>query len=90
MLCSARTNNPLRMPGVKSHSADGRRFRDLMRAYSESLGGLDAIGAADIALVREAVSKTRSDGGFSRTRGGGRRRAGDTYRKHAFQAVAPA
>ena len=58
MLCSARTNNPLRMPGVKSHSADGRRFRDLMRAYSESLGGLDAIGAADIALVREAVSKT--------------------------------
>ncbi len=58
MLRSARTNNPLRMPGVKSHSADGRRFRDLMRAYSEPLGGLDALGAADIALVREAVSKT--------------------------------
>jgi hypothetical protein len=29
-----------------------------MRAYSEPLGGLDALGAADIALVREAVSKT--------------------------------
>jgi hypothetical protein len=46
------------MPGVKSRSADGRRFRDLMRAYSEPLGGLDALGAADLALVREAASKT--------------------------------
>ena len=55
---AAVTNDPLAMPGLNGNSAEGRRFRDLMLAYSEPLGGLDALGAADIALVREAVSKT--------------------------------
>ena len=52
------TNDPLRMRGVSGQSPSGRRFRDLMLAYSKPLGGLEALGAADIALVREAVSKT--------------------------------
>lgn len=52
------TNDPLKMPGVSGHTTEGRRFRDLMLAYSGPLGGLEALGAADTALVREAVSKT--------------------------------
>ena len=55
-LRSAMTNNPLKLRGVSGSSADGRRFRDLMLAYAEPLGGLLALSAVDTALVREAAS----------------------------------
>jgi hypothetical protein len=34
----------------------GRRFRDLMRSLAADVGGLDGLGAADIALVRQAAA----------------------------------
>ena len=55
-LRSAITNDPLKLRGAYAKTAEGRRFLNLMRAYSAPLGG--ALEAMDAALVREAVSKT--------------------------------
>jgi hypothetical protein len=53
---SALTNNPLWVCGLDGRSAEARRYRDLLRAYSSPLGGLEALGAIDLALVRQAAS----------------------------------
>ncbi len=54
------TNDPLQRLRMNrgGQSREARRFRDLMLAYAEPLGGLKALGATDIALVHEAASKT--------------------------------
>jgi hypothetical protein len=56
-LRAATTNDPLKLRGVSGCSAEARRFRDLMLAYAEPLGGrAGALSAVDVALVREAAS----------------------------------
>jgi hypothetical protein len=46
------------LEGMDKRSATGRRFRDLCLAYSQPLGGMAALAAADAAIVREAAAKT--------------------------------
>jgi hypothetical protein len=43
------------MPGVDMRSPSGRRFRDLVAGFAEELGGVEALGHAELALVRQAA-----------------------------------
>lgn len=64
---SAITNNPSRLSGLDNRSTDGRRRRDLVRAYIVALGGADKISPAamnDITRAADLVAlaeKTRAD-----------------------------
>lgn len=44
------------LPGAHAHSAPARRMRDLMDAYTNDLGGRDAIGEGQRSLVRMAAT----------------------------------
>jgi hypothetical protein len=52
------TNDPLALRGVSGRGGLARRYRDLMLSYGASLGGLDNLSQADLAFLRETVSKT--------------------------------
>jgi hypothetical protein len=54
----ATTNDPLVLRGVNGLGGLARRYRDLMLSYGASLGGLDNLSQADLAFLREVVSKT--------------------------------
>jgi hypothetical protein len=50
------TNGKSLLAGIDARSAGARRYRDLVQAYAEPLGGLEGLGATDAALVREIAS----------------------------------
>lgn len=52
------TNGQRLLEGMDKRSAEGRRFRDLVHAYSEPFGGFHALDAGGQALVRESAAKT--------------------------------
>jgi hypothetical protein len=53
---SAITNGKKWLPGVDMRSAQGRRFKDLVRAFTADLGG--ELSTAEAALVRQAAALT--------------------------------
>jgi hypothetical protein len=53
---SAVTNGSKWLPGVDMRSAQGRRFKDLVRAFTVDLG--DELSTAETALVRQAAALT--------------------------------
>ena len=50
------TNGRQLLSGIDGRSTAARRYRDLVQAYAEPLGGLMGLSAAQAALVREAAS----------------------------------
>jgi hypothetical protein len=52
------TNGTRLLEGMDKRSATGRRYRDLVQGYTQTLGGLPALGTGDAALVREVAAKT--------------------------------
>jgi hypothetical protein len=55
---SASTNGLVVLEGVDGRSPEGRRFRDLVVAYAEELGGVEALSQQDAAIVRHAAAVT--------------------------------
>ncbi len=53
---SAVTNDPLSIRGVDGRTDEARRFRDLVIAFVDDLGGVAKASEADIALARQAAS----------------------------------
>lgn len=49
------SNNPFRLPGIDQQSTNGRRFKDLVEDIASDLGGVGALGPAQIVLVRQAA-----------------------------------
>lgn len=52
---SALTNDPLKLRGIDGRSMDLRRYRDLVLAFVDDLGGADQASEADKALARQAA-----------------------------------
>ena len=50
------TNNPLSIRGVDGRTDEARRFRDLVIAFVDDLGGVDQVGEADKALARQTAA----------------------------------
>jgi hypothetical protein len=55
---SAATNGIVVLEGVDGRSPEGRRFRDLVVAYAEELGGVGSLSQQDAAIVRHAAAVT--------------------------------
>jgi hypothetical protein len=55
---SATTNGIVVLDGVDGRSPEGRRFRDLVVAFSEELGGVEGLSQQDAAIVRHAAAAT--------------------------------
>lgn len=53
---SAVTNGTRLLAGVDGRSAIARRYRDLYLAFADELGGLAALSAADLTLVRATTA----------------------------------
>jgi hypothetical protein len=49
---SALTNDPLKLRGIDGRSMDSRRYRDLVLAFVEDLGGADQASETDKALEK--------------------------------------
>jgi len=47
------TNDPGIYPGLKENSAEGRRYRDLVNAYIDALGGIKHIPETLMGVLRE-------------------------------------
>lgn len=52
---SALSNDPLRLRNVDGRSVESRRYRDLVLAFVDDLGGPDRASEADKALARQAA-----------------------------------
>src|SRR5215217_7122717 len=52
------TNGTRLLEGVDGRSPTARRYKDLIDEFSHGLGGAEALGEADRALVRQAASLT--------------------------------
>jgi hypothetical protein len=52
---SALTNDPLKLRGIDGRSVDSRRYRDLVLAFIDDLGGEACASEADKALARQAA-----------------------------------
>jgi hypothetical protein len=55
---SARTNGLIVLHGVDGRSPEGRRYRDLVLAYAEEIGGVASLSEQDAALVRHCACAT--------------------------------
>jgi hypothetical protein len=53
---SAISNNLLRLRNVDGRSAEARRYRDLVHAYANDVGGVETLTEAQRALVTQAAS----------------------------------
>ena len=49
------TNDPLALRGIDGRSIEARRYRDLVLAFVDDLGGTDCASEADKALARQAA-----------------------------------
>jgi hypothetical protein len=47
------TNDPGIYPGIPEGSAKGRRYRDLVSAYIQDLGGIDLVSESKLGVLRE-------------------------------------
>src|SRR5687768_11729967 len=54
----SRVTNGKQFDGVDGRSANARRFRDLVDAFSRDLGGMSQLTEADRSLVRQAATLT--------------------------------
>jgi hypothetical protein len=54
-LRSSLTNDPLALRGIDGRSAEARRYRDLVIAFVDDLGGAERASEADKALARQAA-----------------------------------
>jgi hypothetical protein len=54
----SRVTNGKPFDGVDGRSANARRFRDLIDAFSRDLGGMSQLSEADRSLVRQAATLT--------------------------------
>jgi hypothetical protein len=56
------TNGSRLLQGIDGRSSEARRYRDLVQAFGADLGGVETLGEADKALVRQcAASVTASE-----------------------------
>jgi hypothetical protein len=55
---SALSNDPLKLSGIDGRSRGGRRYRDLMRAYADELGGVAALSEPQRALCAQVATLT--------------------------------
>lgn len=55
---SAMSNGTRLLDGIDGRTIAGRRYRDLAIALADDLGGVDHLGEADKALVRQAAALT--------------------------------
>jgi hypothetical protein len=53
---SSVTNDPLSIRGVDGRTDEARRFRDLVIAFVDDLGGVEQASEADKALARQAAA----------------------------------
>jgi predicted ATPase with chaperone activity len=53
---SAITNSPFKLRGIDGRSAESRRWRDLVIAYANDVGGVEALSESQRALVTQAAT----------------------------------